>query len=340
MSCFVSKHTNFALLQAPYRKTLLLHQNQTNCFLCTKGQSTGIIANAIANAEKLVPSDGQENTSLLQQQQTSKPHPESRQFTFTCDSQVPGTLAWPGPDPKLPSSAPAEYGGSARSYPNPRATQPTAAGPSSQAGPPSDSSLRGEASHSVSSERKNRRREARELQEQARKRKEETQRQNALHPQKEEDMWICEFCEYERIFGHPPLALIRQYELKDRKLRQQEEERRRVWEKAKARSRKGKKSKMASKATTASNHAHNHADDAHHAPNMANTHSQDTQSEVYDDEEYEGDENYELHSEPPTLVPIEKNPPAVSEHRSGDATGGGRGAGVNAVGVEGRGSGT
>lgn len=308
--------------------------------LCTKGQSTGIISNAIADAEKLAPSDGKENTSLLQQQQTSKSHPESRQFTFTCDSQVPGTLAWPGPDPKLSSSTTIPYDGPARSYPNPRAAQPTATGPSMQAGPPSDSSLRGEASHSVSSERKNRRREAKELQDQARKRKEETQRQNALHPQKEEDMWICEFCEYERIFGHPPLALIRQYEEKDRKLRRQEEERRRVWEKAKARSRKGKKSKMASKATNANSHLHSHAGDAHQAPPMTNAHSQDTQSEVYDDEEYEGDENYELHSEPPMVVPHDKNPTAVPGHRPGDGTGSGGGTGAKAVGVQGRGSGS
>jgi hypothetical protein len=52
---------------------------------------------------------------------------------------------------------------------------------------------------------------------------------------------LCEFCEYEAIFGEPPRALTRHYEVKDRKLRLQEAERRRLLEKAKAKSRKAKK---------------------------------------------------------------------------------------------------
>lgn len=164
--------------------------------------------------------------------------------------------------------------------------------------------MRGEAPQSATSERKNRRRAAKDLQVQARKRREETTRQNYLHPQKPEDQWICEFCEYERIFGYPPVALIRQYEIKDRKLRQQEEERRRVWEKAKARSRKGKKSKMPAKNSNASNNMHGHANDGHHAPPMTNTHSQETQSEVYDDEDEEYDDgNYEIDSDLTALEP-------------------------------------
>lgn len=54
-------------------------------------------------------------------------------------------------------------------------------------------------------------------------------------------MWICEFCEYEDIWGEPPLALIRSYEIKDRKVRQEAEEKRRLLEKAKMKGRKGKK---------------------------------------------------------------------------------------------------
>ncbi|KAH0398145.1 hypothetical protein KCU89_g7544, partial [Aureobasidium melanogenum] len=54
-------------------------------------------------------------------------------------------------------------------------------------------------------------------------------------------MWICEFCEYEDIWGVRPEALIRQYEIKDRKERQKAEERRRLLEKAKQKNRKGKK---------------------------------------------------------------------------------------------------
>ena len=61
-----------------------------------EGTGTGIISNAIANAGKHPP-QGQENVSLLQQHSSvTKPMPASTQFTFTCDSQVPGTLQWPG----------------------------------------------------------------------------------------------------------------------------------------------------------------------------------------------------------------------------------------------------
>lgn len=170
------------------------------------------------------------------------------------------------------------------------------------------------------------------MQIQARKRREHTARQNSLHPQKPEDQWICEFCEYERIFGYPPIALIKQYEIKDRKLRQQEEERRRVWEKAKARSRKGKKSKMPSK-----NHAndiHGQVNDPHQAPPMANGHSQDTQSEVFDDDEYEAEGNYELDSEAPMLAPIDKNHAGAPGHNLDGGTRGGGGTGSRPVGLE------
>lgn len=75
----------------------------------------------------------------------------------------------------------------------------------------------------------------------ARRRKQQTEDQNYHNPQAPEDMWMCEFCEYESIFGQAPTALIRQYEIKDRKRRREEAERRRLLEKAKMKSRKGKK---------------------------------------------------------------------------------------------------
>lgn len=70
--------------------------------------------------------------------------------------------------------------------------------------------------------------------------------------------WICEFCEYEDIFGHPPLALIRQYEIKDRKERKRLAEKRRLLEKARMKGRKGKK---------ASKKAQNNANNAQHNQN-------------------------------------------------------------------------
>ncbi|KAK2600612.1 hypothetical protein N8I77_010133 [Diaporthe amygdali] len=311
-------------------------------------QSTGIISNAIANAEKLPALEGQENTSLLQQQQSVKTTPATTQFTFTCDSQVPGTLAWPGSDPKMSGSAAMDYNqAAAGSYSHSRAGQPhqPAGAPAihGQDGPPSDSSLRGEAPRSVTLERKNRRRAARDLHFQARKRREGTARQNFLNPPKLEDQWICEFCEYERIFGYPPVALIRQYEIKDRKIRQQEEERRRVWEKAKARSRKGKKSKAPSKNTANNNgngngsNMHSHTNDGHAAPSMNHTQSQDTQSDVFDDEEYDGEENYELDpsQRPADFGRAHNAHPGTAEHDRGGGAGGRGTIGAEAVRFEG-----
>lgn len=75
----------------------------------------------------------------------------------------------------------------------------------------------------------------------ARQRRIQQQYANLHHPPNPEDIWICEFCEYEAIFGRPPEALIRQYEIKDRKERRRLAEKRRLLEKAKMKGRKGKK---------------------------------------------------------------------------------------------------
>jgi hypothetical protein len=89
----------------------------------------------------------------------------------------------------------------------------------------------------------------------ARQRKLQQEYSNIQHPPAPEDIWICDFCEYESIFGQPPHALIRQYEIKDRKERRRLAEKRRLLEKAKLKGRKGKKqTKNAAKA--ASNAAH------------------------------------------------------------------------------------
>lgn len=98
------------------------------------------------------------------------------------------------------------------------------------------------ATGSAHAQRKPRRRLERELNLAARHRRQMAAENYYLHPPKAEDIWICEFCEYERIFGEPPRALIRDYELKDRRHRKEEADRKRLLEKAKAKSRKGKKS--------------------------------------------------------------------------------------------------
>lgn len=121
----------------------------------------------------------------------------------------------------------------------------------------------------------------------ARQRREQQKWRNDHHPVPKEDQWTCEFCEYEQIFGTPPVALIKQYEIKDRHARKQEAERRRLLEKAKMKGRKGKKG---SKATSKANPAQDRQAPRPQQPvsvNPSQSQSQDTQSEDYYEDEYD-----------------------------------------------------
>lgn len=101
-------------------------------------------------------------------------------------------------------------------------------------------------------------------------------------------MWICEFCEYEDIFGVPPVALIRQYEIKDRQERKRAAERRRLLEKARAKGRKNKKGSKKATNNATVNAAAQQAPaggvggqyDANHLPPPGED------PEYYDDDEY------------------------------------------------------
>jgi hypothetical protein len=157
--------------------------------------------------------------------------------------------------------------------------------------------------------KKPRRRAGKEYLIAARQRREQQEYQNYHHPPAPEDEWICEFCEYERIFGTPPEALIRQYEIKDRRVRKQEAERRRLLEKAKMKGRKGKKgSKLAAKSVAAA-----HDRQAHHqqAEQQASaSHSQGTQSEEYYEDDYDEDYTRDEPHPSPTVSPV----PRRQEH--------------------------
>ena len=69
------------------------------------------------------------------------------------------------------------------------------------------------------------------------------------------EIWICEFCEYESIFGERPEALMRQYDIKERRERRRLREKQRLLEKAKQ---KGKKNQGKSKKNIPT-HAHSTA---------------------------------------------------------------------------------
>lgn len=291
-------------------------------------ESPGIISRSIAtanaNAEKspITPSRGQENISLLQQQASKKTSP-STQFTFTCDSQVPNTVPWPGPsnstmmhqspaaramstqatqtDPNIPPSL---------SVPNvvAQAKQGLAA---SQHAPNSQK----QGQPQPAPPKKNRRRtSSKEYLMAARQRRHQQEFRNYHNPIPQEDAWICEFCEYERIFGELPAALIRQYEIKDRRIRKQEAERRRLLEKAKSKGRKGKKGKTAAKSSAAATDRAAPTQQSQQ-PAMNQSQSQGTQSEEYYEDEY--DDEYAQDDPPPPSPTV----PAVvhgTEHERPD----------------------
>ncbi|KAL7795931.1 hypothetical protein V8C37DRAFT_373954 [Trichoderma ceciliae] len=250
---------------------------------------SGIISNAIATAEK-APLQGQENGSLLQPHVTTyKAMPASTQFTFTCKTQTPGAIQWPG-----------------------RSASNAAPTPSLQSlpvvAPPGPSVHQGSSSKQVNrlpdgSTRKTRSRLERELVVAARNRR-QIARENYFHSILDSaEIWICEFCEYERIFGEPPRTLIRDYEIKDRRHRQDEADRKRLLEKAKAKSRKGKKN---SKVSTKGGHTADHISDQPHAARPANvspTLTNERGRSTHSDDGYEDDYEYDYSDALPGHIP-------------------------------------
>jgi hypothetical protein len=270
----------------------------------------GIISAAIANATALLRkplSKGQENMGVLDQQ--AKSSPPSSQFTFTCESdakdvQFPEqslhhgyaqTRAHP-PTPTHAGQRPVNNATQAVAPPNMNQAPP----PLANADPPP---------------RKPRRRRGDVYQLAARQRRLQQEYTNIQHPPSRADIWICEFCEYESIFGYPPSALIRQYEIKDRKERRRLAEKQRLLEKAKAKGRKGKKQTKAAKA-------------ASHASQQAanrNNYDQEPLDQLADDDlDYGYDDDPEPMPAPPP-APIKQPMPGTYETagKGGGTSGGG-----------------
>lgn len=275
-----------------------------------KAENTGIISTAIANAEKL-PQHGQENMSLLHQQISTKRSPASTQFTFTCDSQVPGSLAWPGSDRRaaIPAQQTPGRPGNENWQRGSQAAQPNHISP---AGSQATETVQKEGAakngtnaqnQPAPAQKTSRRSAAKEYAAAAKARRRETLLYNRRHPPKPEEIWICHFCEYESIFGQPPEALVRQYEIADRKQRQLEQQRRAQWERMKKGKHKGKKHSKLPAKTSNSTQDPNQASGIQDGPSNSN-YSQGTQSEEGyceegDEEDY--DEDYDPDDEIPPL---------------------------------------
>ncbi|KAL8785970.1 MAG: hypothetical protein Q9213_003046 [Squamulea squamosa] len=218
-----------------------------------------------ANAASLpsTSSQGQEHVSLLKQQAAKRPASSKTQFTFTCDSDSAKSMAWQEqsaassintsyntiPAPRLPPTLADQQGRDC-------ATQGTQTSPHLTNGP-NGNPLPPQvptAQEGQQQPKKPRRSLAKQLAISARQRRLQQDYDNYHHPPAPEDTWICEFCEYEMIFGQPPEALIRQYEIKDRQERRRLAEKRRLLEKAKMKGRKAKKgNKNAAKNTGTTN---------------------------------------------------------------------------------------
>lgn len=261
----------------------------------------------MANAEKaaITPPRGQENISLFQQQASKKPSPATTQFTFTCESQVPGTVAWPGPNSttnisnQVSSRAMSTH--ATQTSPLPVNANATTVTSQAKKGLPNSQQSLGtqKQAPSATPSKKPRRRTGKEYLIAARQRRQQQEYQNYHHPPAPEDIWICEFCEYERIFGTPPEALIKQYEIKDRRLRKQEAERRRLLEKAKMKGRKGKKSNKATSKTATATDRQAHSQPQPTSMNQSQSHSQGTQSEEFYEDDYDDDYGPEDQAELP-----------------------------------------
>ncbi|KAI2793641.1 hypothetical protein POX_a00224 [Penicillium oxalicum] len=212
----------------------------------------GIISTAIANAASLSPPPhGPTNISLLDQENTT---PTKTQFTFTCESDSSKGMAMQRNSYSSSYRSPTSPLASTTHNPRGLSAQ------GSQMNPDMSIPMNPQAHHGgqptpaqgdqVSVGRKKKRSPGSVYALAARQRKIQQQYTNIHHPPRLEDIWICEFCEYESIFGHPPEALIRQYEIKDRKERKRLAEKKRLLEKAKMKGRKTKKPPKNSKNAT------------------------------------------------------------------------------------------
>ncbi|EMD66759.1 hypothetical protein GGP41_008153 [Bipolaris sorokiniana] len=289
------------------RRVLATSSTLTNAKANSKRppEQSGIISTAIANAAATPPPHGNENVSLLQQE-AAKNSANKTQFTFTCGSDSANKMVWPGQENGQYSQSPSAYPSTAAPQSHPQAvrarppvrsdapmvsTQGTQTSPNmNESGtyppppPPNGTARRSTGPpppQQAPPPRKPRRSASKLYEYAARKRRIQQEYANFHNPPSQP--WICEFCEYEDIFGHPPMALIRQYEIKDRKERKRLAEKRRLLEKARMKGRKGKK---------ANKKAQNNPNNAQHNQNPPpgaydrrdDEGSLDPQDEYYDDD--------------------------------------------------------
>jgi hypothetical protein len=309
----------------------------------------GIISQAIKSAAEqgpLTPYKGQENSSLLQtatNQASSTPTANAKtQFTFTMESESANKL--------VDQQAAAAAAAAAYNTPTPNHRQAPVKGMNTtgtqttpslrqtgQGAPragPSQPQTQNAGQQQPAPKPKPRRRPSKEYLLAARQRRLQQEYTNYHHRPTKETMWICEFCEYEDIFGYPPVQLIRQYERKDRAERKKQAEKRRLLEKAKAKNRKNKKGgKKGGNNANVGAAAKGYANDLANQP--YDPALDPAGDEYFDDEEFgdeydavgPGEEGYEdqyYHPQNPQMAAPPPAPLRAPAH-TGVGVGGGRG---------------
>ncbi len=244
--------------------------------------------------------------SLLQQE-AAKSSATKTQFTFTCGSDSANKMVWPGQEngqyPQQPGAYPntaaaaSAHAQAARARPPVRPDAPmvstqgtqtspnmngAAAYPSATRNPPH---LKGSQPQQQAPPSRKPKRSASKLYMYA-ERKRRIQQEYANFHNPPSQPWICEFCEYEDIFGIKPKALIRQYEIKDRKERRRLAEKRRLLEKARMKGRKGKKASKKAQ-NNANNAQHNQQPPPGGYDRRDDDGSMDAQDDEYYDDEYD-----------------------------------------------------
>ncbi|KAL2884033.1 hypothetical protein SGCOL_000672 [Colletotrichum sp. CLE4] len=202
-------------------------------------------------------------------------------------------------------------------------TTPDAAGTDTGSG---DSAPAGKKAPRPMSKKKRRQLAEKELRNAAKSRRQEAEERYYKNTPKLEDMWICEFCEYERIFGSPPYALIRQYEIKDKKAREKDEERKRLLEKAKTKGRKARKqAKSPAKTASSQNHAESQGTHASVGPDESNSTPGDDYLDDYPNGNYHNDEDFEdtySQDDPPMLLSDDPDQECTCPHTTCSDCGG------------------
>ncbi|KAL9018261.1 MAG: hypothetical protein Q9185_004427 [Variospora sp. 1 TL-2023] len=244
---------------------------------------------------------------LHKQDYTSAGHQSARGKNMAWHEQPPASQAGPTYSHLGNSKPPSDQTiNQSRGF----ATQGTQTSPHTAAGQNQEAPFQGSANQPAPQKpRKPRRSLAKQLTMAARQRRLQQEYDNYHHPPAPEDTWICEFCEYEMIFGSPPEALIRQYELKDRQDRRRLAEKRRLLAKAKMKGRKGKKgTKNAAKNANAANTAQQSAPTPRHElpPDKTSMQNYNTPSEECVAEAYDDDP-------PPNPAPLPQTPSRIPQ---------------------------